>query len=380
MGTGKIGIGMVGYGGIGPLHAMAYRSIPLQYGLEADAVRMVGVATRHRETAQQAASEAGCDFWTADYRELLSRDDVDVVAVLVPNNKHEEIVVAAAEAGKHLYCEKPLALNPAEGERMVAAVKANGVKAQMGFNFRFYPALMRAKQLMEADSLGRVFSFRACFYRSSYINYDKPLSWRLRKEIAGGGALFDLGSHILDLVRHLLGDFDSILATLDTMIGERPVAKGASRTGGVDVDDVAMIQTRMTTGALGTVEVSRLGTGVANKVAIEIYGDRGALCFDSCDPSWLYYYDVADDAGPIGGKRGFRRIETVGHYEDRRVPHWTMPPGFVGTFTEGHYRLLKAIWEDEDASPNLFDGLRVQQAMEAAQVSSQERRWVSLDD
>ena len=200
-------IGMIGYGGIGRVHAMAYRSLPFHYGLPADSIQLVGVATTRPETAQAAAAEIGCEYWTDDYRQLLARPDIDVVDICVPNHMHAEIVQAAAAAGKHIYCEKPLAMNVAEAKAMVAAVQAAGVITQMTFNFRFFPAVLRAQQLVQEGFLGRIFSFRGRYYRSSYIDPQKPLTWRQRKAIAGGGALFDIGSHILDLLYCLLGPF-----------------------------------------------------------------------------------------------------------------------------------------------------------------------------
>ena len=170
----KLGVAMIGFGGIGRVHALAYRAIPLHYGLPSDVINIVGVATTNPDTARAAAEAIGCPVWTDDYRELLARDDVDAVDVCVPNNKHEEIVVAAAEAGKHIYCEKPLAMTVAEGQRMVEAAKLGGVKTQMTFNFRFFPALTRAKQLVDEGFLGRVFSFRGRYYRSSYIIPTSP--------------------------------------------------------------------------------------------------------------------------------------------------------------------------------------------------------------
>ncbi len=184
----KLGVAMIGFGGIGRVHALAYRAIPLHYGLPSDVIDLVGVATSNPETAQAAAEATGCSVWTDDYRELLARDDVDAVDVCVPNFMHEEIVVAAAAAGKHIYCEKPLAMTVAEGQRMVEAARMAGIITQMTFNFRFFPAITRARQLVEEGFLGRVFSFRGRYYRSSYIDYEKPMSWRLRKDISGGGA------------------------------------------------------------------------------------------------------------------------------------------------------------------------------------------------
>jgi predicted dehydrogenase len=378
----KLGIAMIGYGGIGRVHVMGYRNIPFHYGLPADTINILGVATTRPETAEKAAREIGCEVWTTDYSELLARDDVDLVDCTVPNHRHEEVVIAAAEAGKHIYCEKPLAMNVAEGQRMVDAVEKAGVKTQMTYNFRFFPAITRAKQLVEDGFLGRVFSFRGRYYRASYISYDKPLSWRLRKEIAGSGALFDIGSHVLDLIYYLLGDFGSVQATLDTLIKERPIAPGATEKGPVDVDDIALMHVRMAAphDTLGLVEISRMGTGTTNDLQIEIFGDKGALRFNSADPSWLEVYDVRDGGQPLGGMRGFRKLETVQRHEGQKSPDWSMPPGFVRTHAECQYQFLKAISDDLPPSPTLADGLRVQEAMEAAIRSSEESRWVAVEE
>lgn len=376
----KLGIAMIGYGGIGRVHVMAYRSLPFHYGFPADRINIVGVATSQPASAEAAAREIGCDFWTTDYRALLARADVDLVDVCVPNHLHEEIVVAAAAAGKHIYCEKPLAVNMAEGRRMAEAVAKAGVKSQMTFNFRTYPAMTRARQLVDEGFLGHVFSFRGRYYRSSYISDQKPLSWRLSKEISGGGALFDLGSHILDLIYFLLGDFGSVQATLDTLIKQRPIHAGAAEMGPVDVDDIALLHIRMADNTLGLVEISRMGTGLANDLQIEIFGDKGALRFSASDPSWLEVYDMRDADQPLGGMRGFRKLETVQRHEGQKSPDWSMPPGFVRTHAECQYQFLTSISEDRPSSPTVADGLHVQAIMEAAMRSSDEARWVSLSE
>ena len=164
------------------------------------------MATGHAETAERAAREIGCAVWTDDYRTLLARDDVHVVDICTPNHAHEVAVLAAVGAGKHVYVEKPLALDVAQARRMAQAVSGTKLKGQVTFNFRFTPAVVRARQLMAAGFTGRVFSFHTRYNRSSYIAPEKPLSWRLSREAAGGGALFDLGSHALDLVHFLLGE------------------------------------------------------------------------------------------------------------------------------------------------------------------------------
>lgn len=376
----SFGIGMIGYGGIGRVHAMGWRALPYHYGLPADTIRMVGVATTSPATAQAAAAEIGCDYWTDDYHALLARSDVDLVDICVPNLKHAEVVEAAARAGKQIYCEKPLAMNVAEGQRMVAAVEEAGVRAQMTFNFRFFPAILRAQELVQEGFLGRIFSFRGRYYRSSYIDPKKPISWRQQRAIAGGGALLDIGSHILDLLYSLLGEFASVQATLDTLIRERPAAAGSAEMAPVDVDDIALLHLRTASGVLGTVEASRMGTGLPNEVTFELFGEKGAIRFSAADPGWLEVYDLRDAGGPLGGMRGFRKLETMGRYAGQKAPDWSMAPDFSRAHAECQYQFLRALDEGTPARPTLADGLHIQAVMAAAERSSAEGRWVQVSE
>jgi len=374
-----LGIGMIGYGGIGRVHAMGYRDLGFHYGLPADAVRLVGVATTQAQTAERAAREIGCPVWTADYRELLTRQDVGVIDVCVPNDRHEEIVLAAAAAGKHVYCEKPLALDAAQAARMAHAVEQAGVKAQVTFNFRFIPAVLRARQLLDEGLVGRVFSFRGWYFRSSYISPQKPLTWRFSREVSGGGALFDLGSHLLDLVRFLLGDVAQVRAMLETRIPERPLAGDPSKMGKVEVDDLALLQMRLADGTPGTAEVSRLATGATNELELEVFGELGAIRLSLIDPDWLYVYDVRAADKPGGGRRGYTRVETVQRFDGQLAPDWTQPMSFVRSHAECQYQFLKAIWEDRPPRPSFWDGARVQEIMEAAQKSARENGWADVE-
>jgi predicted dehydrogenase len=372
-------IGMVGYGGIGRVHAMAYRSLLFNYGLPADTIQIVGVATSRKDSAQKAAAEIGCAFFTDDYRELLAQD-LDMIDCCTPNNSHEAILVAAAAAGKHIYCEKPLSMGVADGKRIVDSVERAGIATQLTFNFRFFPAIQRARQLVQEGFLGRVFSFRGRYYRSSYIDANKPLSWRLRKAESGGGALLDLGAHVLDLLYFLLGEFGSVQAALDTLIKERPIAQGSSEKARVDVDDIALLHLRMADNTLGLVEISRMGTGAANDLVIEVFGERGALRFSAADPSWLEVYDTRDPAEPSGGMRGFRRVETVQRYKGAKVPDWSMAPDFVRTHSECQFQFLRALGEQHPTSPTFRDGLHIQAVIAAAERSSDEGRWVQISE
>ena len=369
-----IKIGLIGYGGIGRVHAAAYRAIPFHYGLPADSIDIAAVATTRDSTAGAAAQEIGCAQYSADYRDLLALPEIDAVDICTPNNSHHEIALAAAAAGKHIYCEKPLAMNAAEAADMADAVARAGVKAQLTFNFRFFPALALAKELMDSGFCGRLFSFRGRYHRSSYIDAGKPMSWRLQREVTGGGALFDLGSHILDLLYSLLGEFSAVNATLDTLIRQRPVTAGAQEMAAVDVDDIALLQARLPDGALGSVEISRMGTGATNDVALEIFGDQGAIRFDLSEPGWLQIYDAREE----GRKQGFVKVQAVGKYAGQRAPDWSMTPGFMRAHAECQYQFIRAIWEDRQPAPSFADGLHIQRIMAAAEQSSAQGGWVDV--
>ncbi len=370
----KITIGLIGYGGIGRVHAAAYRAIPFHYGLPADSVAIAGVATTRQASAQSAANEIGCAFHTDDYRQLLARDDIDAIDICTPNNSHHEIGLAAAAAGKHIYCEKPLAMNVAQAQDMARSVEAAGLKAQLTFNFRFFPAIALAKTLLDEGFVGRVFSFRGRYHRSSYISADKAMSWRLQRAVTGGGALFDLGSHVLDLLYSLLGEFAAVNASLDTLINQRPIAPGASETAPVDVDDIALLRARLPSGALGTIEISRMGTGATNDLCIEIFGDKGAIRFDLADPAVLRIFDAREPAH----QQGFRSLQAGSRYAGQRAPDWTMSPDFMRVHAECQYQFIRAIWDDKPTSPSFADGLHIQRIMAAAEESSESGRWISV--
>jgi predicted dehydrogenase len=374
----SFGIALVGYGGIGRVHAMGYKALPQIYGLPSDAFRIVGVATGRLETAEQAAREIGCAVWTDDYRKLLERDDVGAVDICVPNLWHEEMALAAARAGKHVYCEKPLATSAAQAWRMSQGVSDAGVQGQVAFHFRFIPAVQRARRLMDEGFVGRVFSFRGWYHRSSYISPAKPLSWRLSREISGGGALADMGSHLLDLQRLLLGEMAQVYATLDTRIEERPMAQDQARLGRVDVDDLGFLHLRTADGIPGTAEISRLATGATNDLVVEIFGEKGALRLDLADPGWLYVYDAREPGTPMGGRRGLTRVETGQRFEGQLAPDWTMPMNIERAHAEGQYQFIKAIQEGRPVRPDFRDGARVQDILEAAYLSSANQRWADV--
>ncbi|MCX6376053.1 MAG: Gfo/Idh/MocA family oxidoreductase [Armatimonadetes bacterium] len=373
------GVGMVGYGFMGKVHTYAYQSLPMIYDPPPAKIRLVGVATATEASGKKAIEQAGYEFATRDYHELLRRDDVHIINVCVPNHLHRDVAIDALNAGKHVYCDKPLAANLDQARDIWNVARQAKTIHQMTFNYRFIPALLRAKQLVDAGFLGRVFQFRVCYLHSSYIDPDRPMSWRTDKEKGGGGASADLGSHVIDLVRHLLGEFESVFATTETFIKERPVSAGASERMPVEVDDVCWMQARLESGAIGAREASRMSTGACDEIRIEIHGEMGAIRFNSMDPNWLDAYDVRLPAGDYGGERGFKRIECVHQYpKPAALPGPKNSVGWMTYHIASMYDFVENVARCRQSSPSIYDGLKVQEILEAAYESSRTDNWITI--
>lgn len=374
-----LGVGMIGYGFMGKTHTYSYQSLPMIYDPAPARIRLVGVATASDASGRKAVDQAGYEFHTRDYRDLLAREDIHLVNVCTPNHLHRDQVVDALKAGKHVYCDKPLAINLREAQEIWDVARDARTIHQMTFNYRFIPAVQRAKQLVESGALGRVFQFRVAYLHSGYIDPSRPMSWRLDKARGGGGAAFDLGSHVIDLVRFLQGDFSSVRCTMETFIKDRPVSAGASERAPVEVDDVVWMQARLESGAVGTIEASRMATGAMDEIRVEVHGDRGAIRFNSMDPNWLDFYDATAPAGPYGGERGFKRIECVQQYpKPAALPGPKVSVGWMRYHIASMYSFVQNVAADRQSSPSLLDGLRVQQVLDAATRSSMDDTWVDL--
>lgn len=377
----ELGVGIVGYGFMGKVHTYGYRNIPLFYDPPPVETRLVSVCTAHRETAEKARKIGGFESCTTDPRELIERDDIHIINCCTPNRCHRDLLLPAIGAGKHIYCDKPLAFNAREAREIASAAAKGKGKCQMTLQYRFLPATLRAKQLIEAGFLGRVFGFRAAYLHAGYIEASRPMSWRLKKSESGGGALFDLGSHILDLIYHLLGDFASVSALCETLIQERPLPNDPKTMAKVEVDDVSILTVRMKSGAIGTVESWRLATGANDELKFEIHGEKGALRFNLMDPNWLYAYDCRDAEGDYGGNRGFKQIECVQRYPKPAVlPGPKLSVGWIRCHMACLHSFLAHIAEDTPATPSFADGARIHEVMEAAYRSSEEGRWVDCDE
>lgn len=276
----QIGIGMLGYAFMGKAHTNAYKTIPYMIYPPPAIPHLVAIAGRDEDAVKAAAARYGYETAYTDWRDMLKDDRVQLFDNGGPNDAHAEPCIAAAQAGKHILCEKPLARNTQEAAAMLEAVEKAGVKHMVAFNYRFVPALRLARQWIEEGRLGEIYHFRAVYLQEWITDPNFPMIWRLDKNRAGSGALGDLGAHIIDLARWLVGEPVKVAAITKTFIPQRPLGDGSGQTGEVTVDDAFAALLEFDNGAIGTLEASRFCPGRKNAQVIEINGSKGSLVFD----------------------------------------------------------------------------------------------------
>jgi predicted dehydrogenase len=371
-------VGVIGYGMIGKIHTMAYLAIPV-YSQGEVPIKLAAICSGHEKNCKAAMQAAPFEWTTTDYHQILASQDLDVVSICSPNYLHREMVTEALQSGKHVYAEKPLALNLNEAEQIMAVFEKNRFTTGMAFVYRFIPAVMRARQMIDEGALGRVFHFRMAYHRSKHIDEGLPITWRFQKQFSGGGALADLGSHLIDLTFYLLEDqIQAVFNTTEIFVARRRSAENPANLIPVDVDDYSLLQVRMVNGAVGVLEASRYATGSENEIVFEIFGSRGALKFNINDPGHLYFFDVADTVQPLGGVSGFKAIQAMQRYPDCQLVDPYTESGWIRYHIASQYYFLKSILEGEEHHPNLEDGLQVQRVLEAAYLSAEKRQWVNL--
>lgn len=377
MGGSSLGVGMIGYSFMGAVHSHAWRTVGRVFDLGVD-VDMRVICGRNEEAVTAAAAKYGWQSAETDWRAVIARDDIDIIDVCTPGSSHEEIAVAALNAGKHVICEKPLANTVAEAERMAAAAQASSGKSMVAFNYRRVPALAYARELVRQGRLGRIFHVRAVYLQDWIIDPEFPLVWRLVKEEAGSGALGDLGAHIVDAAQFVTGSqITNVSGELRTFIDERPLvgethlleATKSAERGKVTVDDAALFLVNFDNGAVGTFEATRFASGRKNGMAIEVNGEKASLRFEFESMNELWVHDHTVD----GKDAGFRRV-MVTESDHPYVEGW-WPPGHVlgydHTFTHEFRDFVLDIVNDRAPEPSFADGLYVQRVLDAVERSSQ---------
>ncbi|GLZ60301.1 Gfo/Idh/MocA family oxidoreductase [Micromonospora sp. M51] len=379
----ELRVGMVGYAFMGAAHSQAWRTVNRVFDLPARA-RMALICGRDTAKVADAADRLGWDAYTTDWRDLINRDDIDVVDICTPGDSHAEIALAALAAGKHVLCEKPLANTVEEARAMTAAAdtaRAAGVRSMCGFNYRRVPAVTMMRQLVADGRLGVIRHVRATYLQDWIVDPQFPLVWRLQKDRAGSGALGDIGAHIIDLTQYVTGQrISGVSAVTETFVKERPlpaessglaatVDGGSAPTGPVTVDDAAVFVARLDGGALATYEASRFATGRKNGLRVEINGSLGSVVFDLERLNELEFYDATRPAA----EQGFSRI-LVTEGEHPYMSAWWPPGHIIGyehSFTHEMRDFIEAVATGVDPTPSFADALQVQLVLDAVTRSAE---------
>jgi predicted dehydrogenase len=373
--SGEINVALIGYAFMGRAHSNAYRQVTpfLKPRLRP---RMKVLCGRTRPNVEAAAKELGWEEVSTSWEEVIARKDIHLVDIATPGDSHAEIALAAAEAGKTVFCEKPLANSLADAERMLAAVEKAGVTHMICHNYRRAPAVMLARDLISRGELGDIRHYRGTYLQDWITDPKFPLVWRLDRTKAGSGALGDIAAHSIDLARFLVGEIAEVAGHLETFVKERPLPGHADRTGRVTVDDAATALVRFENGAMGTIEATRMAPGRKNYNRFEINGSKGSVAFDLERMNELEVYFEAD---PVAS-RGFRRV-MVTEPEHPYIKAWWPPGHIIGyehTFVHTVYELLEAMADRRVPSPSFVDGVRNQRVLDAVEKAAQTRAWVSV--
>ena len=386
--TKTLNVAMIGGGFMGKAHALAYAAMPMFFWpAPAIPVRKV-VVDINPEAAENARQRFGFEEASSDWRAVIARPDIDIVDIVTPNDSHAEIAIAAAQAGKHIICEKPLARTAPESKSMLDAVNAAGVIHMVAFNYRRTPAVALAHKFITEGRIGKILNFRGTYLQDWSADPDSPLSWRFNKKIAGSGAVGDIGTHVVDLARYLVGDISAVNAMTHTYVKTRPLQSGgvdklgaadknaSGPRGAVDVDDEMLTMLRFANGAVGSIEATRNAYGRNNFLTFEIHGERGSIVFNYERRDELQVV-FADDPAEV---RGFRTIYTgpAHPYGDGLWPIPGLGIGYTETKIVECYDLCKAIVSGQQPSPNFEDGYRIELIAEAILHSGQTGLWTEI--
>jgi predicted dehydrogenase len=370
----KVGIGLIGGGMIAKAHARALHALPLysRLGVEPD---LAVVAEASKELADKAQRELGFRNGTADWRELVEAKEVEVVAVATPNIMHKEMVLAALSQGKHVLCEKPLGLNGGEAYAMYKAARDARLTNMVAFGYRRVPAVEFCKQLLSSGSLGKPLAFRAKYFGDGNSDPKRPIAWRHKRELAGAGILGDIGSHLIDMSRYLMGEVASVSSQLRTWTPLRPSANGQGDEV-VTVDDECALQLEFDTGALGQATASDNAPGRRNHLAFEINAERGSVLFDYERMNELQLYRVGDEAS----EQGFKtiRIGSPHPHGEMFYPNSAFGIGFTELHVIEWFEFMRGMLEGARVAPDFYDGYAVNAVIDAALIAEKCRVDVEL--
>ena len=378
----EINVALIGHRFMGKAHSNAYRQLPHFFPGKLEPHMKVICGRACSEELETAAAQLGWEESDCDWRRVIERDDIQVVDVATPGHLHAPMVIAAAQAGKHIICEKPLANTLADAKAMLKAVEKAGVKHMLMHNYRKIPAVAFAKKLIEDGKIGDVYHYHGAYLQDWIMDPNFPLVWRLEKKYAGSGALGDIGAHAADLARYLNNEINSVTGHMTTFIKERPLpgsgagawgAKGREGKGKVTVDDEANFLARFKNGSVGVFESSRFCGGRRNYNTFQIYGSKGSIAFNLERMNELEIYDGTDPQA-VQGFKTINVTESVHPY----VGAWWPPGHIIGyehTFVHALHDFFTCLEEDCLPEPNFHDGVKNQAVLDAVERSAKSGRW-----
>lgn len=362
-------IGLLGFGSMGKTHTYSVENLKFFYDFNelkrigADNIKIAAVCTRTLESAKRASEQYGIDSYTTNEDDIIYSDEIDAIDVCTPNIYHYETVKKAILAGKHVYCEKPLAVTYEQAKELSDLAREKNVKCHMVFNNRFLLPIIRAKEIIERGTLGKILTFNACYHHSSALNPNKT-GWKQDKDICGGGVLFDLGSHVVDLIYYLCGEVESVIGKSQIVYPVRIGVNGKEWK--TNADEAFHMIATLKCGAVGTMTVSKITLGSNDDLKIEINGEKGCIRFDLMNPNFLELYTV--------DSQGYTKIECVNRYDYPAgiFPGIKAPIGWLRGHIGNYYSFVSSVLEDKEPSISFDDGAYVQLVLERAYESSKD--------
>jgi predicted dehydrogenase len=382
----ELNIGIIGYKFMGRAHSNAWLKAPLFFDIPVKPV-LKAACGRHETSLEAFARKWGWEETETDWKKLIARPDIDIVDVALPQHLHYEIVLAAAKEGKHIFCEKPLAMSYKQAEEMLKVCEDNNVVHYLNHNYRRTPAVALAKKMIEAGLVGKIYHWRGAYQQDWIVDPEFPLTWQLKKEIAQAGPQWDLNSHSVDLAHYLVGDIKTVSCLTANFIKERPLAEEstsgnlsaeakAGERGEVTVEDAALMMVQFENGAIGSFEATRFATGRKNHNTFEIYGSKGSIVFDLENMNVLQFYSKDDPEG----LQGFRTIQATDPSHPY-IKNWWPPGHIIGyehAFVHAAVDFLMAVNNNEPIEPNFRDGLKLMKVLEAGLESAASGKQISL--
>lgn len=383
----QVNVALIGAQFMGKTHSNAWRKVGMFFDLPVQPVMKVLVGKFPEEL--EVAEKYGWQETSLDWEETVNRPDIDIVDICTPNFLHPPIAIAAAKAGKHMLCEKPLANTLAEATEMLNATKKAGVKHMCGFSYRYAPAVQTIKQMVSSGELGKIFHWRAAYQQDWIVDPNFPMVWRLKKKHTGSGALGDIGAHIVDLCQFLVGDVREVCGAMQTFIKKRPITssdtgiagksgeKRSGKMGTVDVDDAAVFVARIKgANTLASFEATRFAPGRRNYNSFEIYGSEGSVLWNVEDMNYFEYFNRNDPPN----LQGFRRVHATDPVHPYARNWWPSGHtiGYEHLFVHEIYEFLKNLNSKKEPYSTFRDAVKCQKVLDAVETSSASKKWETV--